>query len=136
VYSNANRHKFGDKFDHTISGIEVGNVGNKPVIDAIKNNTYDLAGWDLMASSTAGMLAQADKSIADHEWVAFLGWKPHWMNVEFDLKYLKDPLNLWGPDGGKNAIQTVANKAFVEQHPNVARFLKQMDVGAKVQSEW
>src|SRR5699024_6864256 len=45
-------------------------------------------------------------------------------------------LNLWGPNGGKNAIQTVANKAFVDKHPNITRFLKQMDVGSKVQSEW
>lgn len=136
VHSIADLHKYADKFDHTIYGIEVGNVGNKLMIDAIHDDTYNLSGWHVMASSTAGMLAQAAKSISEHEWIAFLGWKPHWMNVRFDLKYLKDPKNLWGPNGGQNAIQTVANKQFVQAHPNVTRFLKQMDVGSQTQSNW
>lgn len=136
VHSIADLHKYGKKFDYTIYGIEVGNVGNRIMIKAIKNNTYKLAGWHVMPSSTSGMLAQAAKSISEHEWIAFLGWKPHWMNIKFDLKYLKDPLNVWGPNGGQNAIQTIANKTFVKNHPNIVRFLEQMDVGSETQSQW
>src|SRR5699024_2928712 len=117
VHSIADLDRFADRFEHKIYGIEVGNVGNELVIHASDNDTYDLSGCELVASSTAGMLTQADRRISKNEWVAFLGWKPHWMNVEFDLKYLNDPLNLWGPNGGQNAIQTVVNKKFADSHP-------------------
>jgi len=136
VHSIADLHKHADKFGHKIYGIEVGNVGNRLMKDAIEDNTYDLQGWTLVASSTAGMLAQADRATRHHDWIAFLGWKPHSMNIRFDLKYLEDPLNIWGPEGGKNAVQTVGYKGFIDTNPNVTRFLKQMNVGAKTQSGW
>lgn len=136
VHSIADLHKYGDKFDHKIYGIEVGNVGNRLMIKAIEHDTYDLGDWELVPSSTAGMLAQAGRAIAADRWIAFLGWKPHWMNVIYHLKYLRDPRGLWGPNDGQNKVQTVASKAFVERSPNVVRFLKQMNVGAKVQSQW
>lgn len=133
VHSIADLHKHGDRFDHKIYGIEAGNDGNEIVKTAIGNNTYDLSGWQLVPSSTAGMLAQAGKAIKSHKWVAFLGWQPHWMNVVYHLKYLKDPKKIWG---GASTVNTVANPEFVKNNPNVARFLKQMDIPAAVQSQW
>lgn len=136
VHSIADLHKHADKFARKIYGIEVGNVGNRLMKKAIKENKYDLQGWELVPSSTAGMLAQAGKLISEHKWVAFLGWKPHWMNVIYHLKYLHDPLGLWGPDDGLNKVQTVANAQFVNNHPNLTRFFRQLYVGARIQSGW
>lgn len=136
VHSIADLQKYADKFDQKIYGIEIGATGNTLMINAIKDNTYNLGSWQLVSSSTAGMMAQVSRATSDHEWIAFTAWKPHWMNVEFDLKYLKDPLNLWGKNGGQSKVQTIATPAFVEEQPNVTRFLKQMDVGSKVQSAW
>ena len=100
---------------------------------AIKNNTYDLKDWKLVPSSTAGMLAQAGRAIREHKWIVFLGWKPHWMNITYNLRYLKDPEKIWG---GKSVVYTAANPTFVKNNPNVARFLKQMVVPSKIQSQW
>lgn len=133
VHSIADLNQHADKFEHRIYGIEAGNDGNQIMIDAIKNNTYDLGDWDLRPSSTAAMLAEAGRKIDKKQWIVFLGWKPHWMNIKYDLKYLKDPKQIWG---GGSAVYTAINPAFKDNNPNVARFLKQMVVPSKIQSGW
>lgn len=122
-----------DKFGHKIYGIEAGNDGNKVVLDAIANDTYNLGGWRLIPSSTAVMLTQAQQAVRNHQWIVFLGWKPHWMNLVMDLCYLKDPKKIWG---GNSTVNTVANPEYLESHPNVARFLNNFVLSAKVQSNW
>jgi len=84
-------------------------------------------------SSTAGMLSQAGREMKAHKWIVFLGWKPHWMNIKYDIRYLKDPKKIWG---GQSSVHTAANPQFVKSNPNVARFLKQMAVHSRIQSKW
>jgi glycine betaine/proline transport system substrate-binding protein len=133
VHSIGDLDKHADKFDHRVYGIEAGNDGNQIVKDAIKNNTYDLGDWHLRPSSTAAMLTEAKRHIAKKKWIVFLGWKPHWMNIKYDLKYLKDPKKIWG---GSDSVWTAINPDFKDSHPNVTRFLKQMVVSSKIQSQW
>lgn len=133
VHSIADLNKHADKFEHRIYGIEAGNDGNQVMIDAIKNNTYNLGDWKLRPSSTAAMLAEAGRKIDRKQWIVFLGWKPHWMNIKYDLKYLKDPKKIWG---GGSAVYTAINPKFEKNNPNVTRFLKQMVVPSKIQSDW
>lgn len=122
-----------DKFGSKIYGIEAGNDGNKIMIDAIENDTYNLSGWKLVPSSTAGMLAQAQRATKNGNWIAFLGWKPHWMNIVMDLCYLEDPEHIWGSG---STVNTVANPEFLDAHPNMATFLGNMVIPSKVQSDW
>lgn len=133
VRSLADLREHADRFDRTFYGIESGNVGNELVKKAIKNDTYGLSGWEVVPSSTSGMLAQVDRAVVKKEWIVFLGWQPHWMNIKFDMKYLADPEGIWGK---KTTIYTVVHPDFVDEQPNVARFLKQMVVAKEVQSQW
>jgi glycine betaine/proline transport system substrate-binding protein len=134
VHSIGDLNEYAKKFDHKIYGIEPGNDGNELMLKAIKNNTYDLGGWKLVQSSTAGMLSAAKKKTAKHQWIVFLGWRPHWMNIVFHLKYLKDPKHIWG--SGPSRVYTVVNPDFKKNNANAAKFLKQMVVGDKIQSKW
>lgn len=122
-----------DKFKSRIYGIEAGNDGNEIMKTAIDNDAYGLGDWNLRPSSTAAMLAQAGRSIKKKDWIVFLGWKPHWMNVKYKLRYLKDPKEIWGTN---TAVYTAINPAFAKNNPNVTRFLKQMVVPSKIQSSW
>jgi glycine betaine/proline transport system substrate-binding protein len=133
VHSMADLHQYPDRFGKKIYGIEAGSSSNRVIKKAIKNNIYNLLGWQLVASRTAAMLAQAEHSTSRHEWVAFLGWKPHWMNVEFNLKYLKDPENILGYNA---RVLTIANKQFLKDNPNIARFLHQFRVKSQTQARW
>ncbi len=87
--------KFRDSLDEKIYGIEPGNVGNELMQNAIDDGTYGLDDWQVAASSVTGMMSQVASDIRNGQWIAFLGWEPHWMNVDFDIRYLKDPENLW-----------------------------------------
>lgn len=133
VHSIADLSKYADKFDHKIYGIEAGNDGNELVLNAIAKNMYGLGDFDLVQSSEPGMLAQVGVAVKSHQWIAFLGWKPHWMNIIYKIKYLDDPKLLWG---GASTVNTVANPSYAKANPNVVRFLTQMQIPAKVQSQW
>jgi glycine betaine/proline transport system substrate-binding protein len=133
VKSFEDLNEYADKFDKTIYGIEPGNEGNLIIKKAIDNNTYNLGEWNLKASSTAGMLSAAKRAINKEEWIAFNGWKPHYMNVMFDLRYLEDPKGIWG--SGERVL-TVARTGFKKENPNVYKFLEQFKVTAPMQNKW
>jgi glycine betaine/proline transport system substrate-binding protein len=133
VKSLADLNKHADKFNHVIVGIEPGNEGNQIMIDAIENNTYNLKDWELMESSTTAMMVAVGKAIRDNQWIAFLGWEPHWMNLEYDIKYLDDPEKIWGEG---EVVYTIARSGFKEEMPNVYGLLKQIKVTPNMQNDW
>jgi glycine betaine/proline transport system substrate-binding protein len=120
-------------FGRQFLGIEPGTPGNQFIEDAIKDDAYGLGGWSLVESSTPAMLAEVDRRVAKDKPVVFLGWEPHWMNVEWDLVYLEDPDKVW-PGAGE--IRVVTRKDFKADNPNVARLLSQMKVDRETASEW
>jgi len=134
VTSLADLNGAADRFEHKIYGIEAGNDGNKIMEDAIANNVYELGSWKVVPSSETGMLTEARRSIDKEQWIAFLGWKPHWMNIEMDLCYLDDPEAIWGEES--STVSTVANPQFLEAQPNVAAFLRNLVIPASIQSDW
>jgi len=133
VKSLADLKEKADKFNKKIYGIEPGNEGNIIVQDAIKNNTYNLGEWNLQSSSTAGMLSSVKRAVNNEEWIAFNGWKPHYMNVMFDIKYLKDPEGIWG-EGER--VYTAARNGYQKEQPNIYKFFKQFKVTAPMQNQW
>ena len=133
VKSMADLNEYADKFDKRIIGIEPGNDGNQIIKDAINNNTYNLKDWKLVNGSTAAMLAAVGKATANNEWIAFNGWKPHWMNVKYDMKYLKDPEGIWGSN---DTVYTVSRPELKDNATNFYKFLEQFKVTSKTQNTW
>ncbi|MFN2339750.1 MAG: ABC transporter substrate-binding protein [Halanaerobium sp.] len=133
VKSLADLQEHADKFNSEIYGIEPGNDGNIIIQDAIDNDTYNLGDWSIRESSTAGMLSSVQRAYDNEEWIAFNGWKPHYMNVLFDLKYLEDPEGIWGED---DKVHTVARNSYQDENPNFYKFLEQFAVPAPVQNQW
>lgn len=133
VHSMADLAEHAERFDRTFYGIEPGNVGNELMHKAIVNGTYGLDDWQVAASSVTGMMSQVASDVSNDQWVAFLGWEPHWMNVDFDIRYLEDPENLWGD---ASSVSTVVASDFAERHPNVSAFLNNMVVPISVQDQW
>ncbi len=125
--------KNADKFDKKIYGIEPGNDGNKIVKNRIIPK-YNLKGWELVPSSTGGMLTSVKSRLQKGKWVAFNARKPHYMNVMFDIKYLKDPKGVW-PDGGKSTVYTGIRSGFSEEDPNFTKFLKNFELEIETQNK-
>ncbi|MCF8030777.1 MAG: ABC transporter substrate-binding protein [Desulfohalobiaceae bacterium] len=140
--ADLDKPEFRDKFDLNgdgkpeLYGIESGNVGNKNTLEAIDKDIYGLGDWDFVSSSTAGMLSQVKKAAKNKDWIVFQGWKPHWMVIEWDLKFLKDPKEIWEGQGRNTSVWTIIHSGFDEKHPNVTRFLEQIRVLPEWQSQW
>jgi glycine betaine/proline transport system substrate-binding protein len=124
--------EFGDDLDYTIYGIEPGNEGNAYLVSLIDENKFDLGDFKVRESSEQGMLSQVRRAYDREEDVVFLGWAPHPMNANFDLKYLPGGEDFFG---GEGAVNTVTRKGFVEECPNVGKLLEQMDFTMDMENE-
>ncbi len=135
VDTEADLAEFRDRFDGKIYGIEAGSGFNESISMAISNDRHGLGDWEMVPSSTSGMLSQVGRSIDRDEWIVFLGWEPHWMNVAYDIHYLEAVGDREIADT-RSDVLTVANPRMVEQERHIARFLEQYTVSKDDQSEW
>ncbi len=62
-----------------------------------------------MESITNVMLSEVDNRVKDGEWVAFTGWKPRWMNNQYDMCLHENPELAWG---GPSLVETILNAEF------------------------
>jgi glycine betaine/proline transport system substrate-binding protein len=121
------------RFGQRIYGIEPGNDGNRIVRDMIQAQAFGLGGWRLVESSEQGMLTQVARSIAAGEWIVFLGWEPHPMNLRYRLAYLSGGDAWFGPDFGAATVWTTTRRNYRNDCPNAVRLLRnlQFDVDAE-----
>ena len=124
-----------DALGNRIYGIEPGNDGNRLILDMIEADAFGLAGFDLLESSEQGMLAQVERANRRDEPVVFLGWEPHPMNSSFDLTYLAGGDDWFGPDLGGAEVRTNTRAGFVEECPNVGRFLQNLEFTLALENE-
>ncbi|USZ49581.1 ABC transporter substrate-binding protein [Halomonas sp. DN3] len=128
------KEEFADKLDRTVYSIEVGSGMSDSLNSAVDEDTYGLGDWNLSETSTPGMLSAVDAAIDREEWIVFAAWTPHWMNIEFDVRYLDDPEDMWGPEGGRSDVRTLVRSELAESHPNATRLLDQLVFTADDQS--
>ncbi|MCF8010641.1 MAG: glycine betaine ABC transporter substrate-binding protein [Clostridiales bacterium] len=106
-----------DKFDGKITGIESGAGVMQNTEEAIEEYGLDLS---LQASSSAAMAASLKRAIDNDEWEVVTGWTPHWKFAKFDLKYLKDPKNVYGDE---EHVSTIVRQGFKEDFPEAAQIM-------------
>jgi glycine betaine/proline transport system substrate-binding protein len=124
--------KFKDKFDGKIYGIEAGNDGNRIILDMIKDPATNLEGFELVESSEAGMLTQAEQSMKNNEWIAFLGWTPHPVMGAMDITYLEG----MGDSGfGAATVHTNVRKGYMTECPNVGKFIANLKFNLDMEGE-
>jgi len=105
----------------TILGIEPG----APFMDVVENDVipaYNL-NLELKASSTAGMLSEAERLYSDEEPFVFMPWVPHPMNEVFEYHFLEDPKNAQGVFDQPAKISTVVNADLKDDDPNAFAFM-------------
>nr|WP_299245713.1 ABC transporter substrate-binding protein [uncultured Halomonas sp.] len=133
--ADLDKQEYAERFDRTIYNIEAGTGMSEILNRGVDEDVYGLGDWDLSETSTPGMLSVVKNAINNDEWVVFGAWTPHWMNIEYDIVYLVDPEDLWGPNGGRSDVKTLLNKDFADAHPNASRLLDQIVISADDQSE-
>jgi glycine betaine/proline transport system substrate-binding protein len=116
----ANAEAFGSK----IYAIEPGS--NQTLLDMVAADRHGLGGWEIVESSEAGMLSQVGRMYPDKEWVVFLGWEPHPMNLDYDLTYLDGGDLEYGPNFGGATVYTLSRKGYAAECPNAAKLFSQL----------
>jgi glycine betaine/proline transport system substrate-binding protein len=124
--------KFKDKFNGKIYGIEAGNDGNRIILDMISKPENNLEGFELVESSEAGMLTQAEKSMKNDEWIAFLGWTPHPVMGEMKIHYLDG----MGDSGfGAATVHTNVRKGYATECPNAGKFISNLKFDLSMENQ-
>lgn len=118
--------KFKDGLKGNIYGIEPGNDGNRIILDMIKKNSFGLKSFKLKESSEQGMLSQASRLSKRKEDIVFLAWAPHPMNVKFNITYLEDGDDFFGPDFGAATVHTNVSTGYTSKCKNVGKLLKNL----------
>jgi glycine betaine/proline transport system substrate-binding protein len=77
---------------------------------------YDLD-LDLVEASTPAMLAQLRRAYGTKEPIVFLAWSPHWMNAEYDFRYLEDPRDAMGPLDEPAELHSIMRNGLEEDDP-------------------
>jgi len=127
--------KFKDSLNGKIYGIEPGNDGNRLILDMIDKNAFGLKGFTVVESSEQGMLSQVARVKRKKTDIVFLGWEPHPMNSNFEMKYLEGGDDFFGPNLGGATIYTNVRKGYTAECPNVGALLKNLVFNLKMENE-
>jgi glycine betaine/proline transport system substrate-binding protein len=121
-----------DKFAGKIYGIEAGNNGHRIINDMIAKPENNLKGFEVVESSEAGMLTQAEKAIKKGDWIVFLGWTPHPVMGEMKIHYLEG----MGDSGfGAATVHTLVRKSYLDECPNAGTFVKNLKFSLSMENE-
>lgn len=115
--------RFKDKLDGKIYGIEPGTGANTAIKGMIDKDQFGLKGFQLVESGEAGMLAAVSRAAKRNEWVVFVGWKPHPMNINMKMDYLTGSQDVFGPNEGQATVSVVTAPDYAQRCPNVSRLL-------------
>lgn len=125
----------GEKFDRKIYAIGAGAAMTRAFQDAVKADYMGLGDWKVVPSSVAGMMSQVERATSKNEFVVFHGWKPHWMDIRYDIRFLEqDPEGKLA--GMETTVYTIVADGWPDENPQVAKFLKQFRVPIDAQSRW
>ncbi|WP_084545071.1 glycine betaine ABC transporter substrate-binding protein [Derxia gummosa] len=124
-----------DDFGRRIYGIEAGAPANESIKRMLADPARGLAGWRLVESSDAGLLAQMGHEFRARRPMVFLAWEPHVMNTRYPISYLKGGDAWFGPGGGLAEVHTVTRRGYRTQCPNVGRLLGQLRFSVALENE-
>lgn len=111
-----------DLFGGKIIGIEPG-AGLTKQTQETAMPEYGLDEYELVTSSTGGMLAELDTAVAAEEPIVVTLWRPFWANDAWPLKDLEDPK---GAMGESEALHFLGKTGFAEEFPEAAELIEKI----------
>jgi choline ABC transporter permease protein len=91
-----------------------------------------LGDWTLVESSEQGMLSEVDRAIRRSDWIVFLAWSPHPMNLKYHIDYLAGGDNTFGTGA---TIYTDVRTGYLAECPNVGTLLKNLEFTPEIESQ-
>ncbi|MBB3331493.1 glycine betaine/proline transport system substrate-binding protein [Halomonas campaniensis] len=121
-------------FNGQIHGFGAGSAASEILEAAIAADTWGLGDWRLVDTSEVGMLSAAQDAISREEAIVWVGWTPHWMNLELPMRYLDDPQDLFGENNGESDVLTLIRSDYAEANPELVSFFEAFTFSAEEQS--
>lgn len=115
VKTFADLDKHADKFGKKLYGIASGSPANESIRQMIAADEFGLGDWKLVESSEQAMLVQVGRAVKRDQFVVFLGWTPHPMNVQYDMQYLKGGEKYFGDSGEVNTLARRLRRAVPQR---------------------
>ncbi|MDQ0427983.1 glycine betaine/proline transport system substrate-binding protein [Planomicrobium stackebrandtii] len=109
------------EFDNEFYGIEAGAGATIESDEIIEAYGFDMT---QVSSSEGGMLAQAQKLMAQEEPVIFYGWRPHTMFNKFDLKVLTNEEGFFET----SSVEVITNTELKDNAPEAYEFLSNWSI--------
>ncbi|MGM0857642.1 MAG: ABC transporter substrate-binding protein [Pseudomonadota bacterium] len=134
LQSFADLDDYRDQLDGDIHGFGAGSAASEILNKAIDNDTWGLGDWQLVDTSEVAMLSAARDAISREEPIVWVGWTPHWMNLELPMRYLDDTEDLFGENNGESEVLTLLRADYADANPNVVTFFEQFTFTAEEQS--
>lgn len=123
-----------DRFDGKIYSFGAGSAASEILDKAIDEDAWGLGDWELVDTSVVGMLSAASDAISHEAPIVWVGWTPHWMNLELEMRFLEDPENLFGENNGESQVLTLVRTSYADAHPNLVNFFEGFIFSAEEQS--
>ncbi|MGX9568902.1 choline ABC transporter substrate-binding protein [Pseudomonas sp. CFBP 5748] len=127
--------RFKDQLGGKIYGIEPGSGANTTIKTMIETNHFGLKDFKLIESGEAGMLAAVQRAVNRKEFVVFVGWTPHPMNINMNITYLTGSEDVYGSNEGAATVSTVTAPDYAQRCPNVNRLLENLTFTAAQESQ-
>jgi glycine betaine/proline transport system substrate-binding protein len=86
---------------------------------------YDLK-LDLVEASTPAMLSELEQAYTQEEPFVFIAWSPHWMNAEYDFRYLQDPKDAIGNLDQPHDLHSLFREGLQEDYPDAYALINAM----------
>ena len=112
------KDKFMKDGEPTIIGIDSGASVMEMTNQALEEYQLD---YNLIASSGPAMASSLSRAYKKKEAIVVTLWNPHWIFSDYEMKFLKEPKNLYGE---VEDAYFVANNGFVEEYPEVVKWMK------------
>ena len=123
-----------DQLDRTdadfIFGIEPSSAMMREVVGGEAGGVIPAYGLEqkLVQAPTAGMLHEVERRYDAREEFAFLAWSPHWMNLRFDIRYLKDPKDAMGETNDPAECSTIVRAGLREEDPTAHALVEALEL--------
>lgn len=117
---------FKDQLGGQIYGIESGSGANATILAMIEEDKFGLGEFELVESSEQGMLSQVQRIAQGDGNIAFFGWRPHPMNVRFDMEFLTEGDDVFGPQDGAASVLTNTRAGYSAECPNIGKLLSNL----------
>ncbi|MBU9723510.1 MULTISPECIES: glycine betaine ABC transporter substrate-binding protein [Bacillaceae] len=118
-----------DAVNGKLIGFEPGSGMMLTTEEVVEAHGLDL---EVVSGTMASMMAEVDYAISQEEPILFLGWRPHTMFRNYDLKILEDEEGYWGTDG----FQWGISNDFKDKAPEIYNLVTNFEMSIEDVEEY